>query len=231
MKSERIEINKIPAIVWGEKSEKIYIFVHGKKSYKEEAEFFAKIATAKNYQVLSFDLPEHGERKNENYPCDIWNGVSDLNTIWNYVEQRWSNISLFANSLGAYFSLMTYNDYPLSNCLFLSPILDMERLINNMMTWFNVSEEVLKEKKQVPTTIGEVLDWNYYSFVKDNRIKKWNIPTAILYGTEDNMTEREVVDNFVKNFNADLTVLQGSEHYFYTQQQMDFFKLWADKHI
>lgn len=156
MESERIEINKIPAILWGEKSEKIYIFVHGKKSYKEEAEFFAKIATAKNYQVLSFDLPEHGERKNENYPCDIWNGISDLNIIWNYVEKRWSNISLFANSLGAYFSLMTYHDYPLSNCLFLSPILDIERLINNMMTWFNVSEEVLKEKKQVPTSIGEV---------------------------------------------------------------------------
>lgn len=45
------------------------------------------------------------------------------------------------------------------------------------------------------------------------------------------MTEREVVDNFVKKFNADLTVLQGSEHYFYTKQQMDFFKLWAEKYI
>ncbi|MEG0457257.1 MAG: alpha/beta hydrolase, partial [Oscillospiraceae bacterium] len=76
MKIQHIKINNIPAIIWGEKSNKIYIHVHGKMSCKEYAEQFVKIAEKKGYQTLSFDLPEHGERRNDlNYRCDIWNGM------------------------------------------------------------------------------------------------------------------------------------------------------------
>jgi len=133
--------------------------------------------------------------------------------------------------MGAYFSLLAYKNYPLKNCLFLSPILDMERLIQNMMKWFNVSEEILKEKRKVPTPMGETLDWEYYCYVKEHPIHKWDVPTAILYGSEDNLTERDIVDDFVKRFDGDLTVLQGSEHYFYTEEQLDSFSQWSEKHI
>lgn len=60
MKKELLTINGIPAILWGNASDKIYIHVHGKMSRKEYAESFAAIAERKGYQTLSFDLPEHG---------------------------------------------------------------------------------------------------------------------------------------------------------------------------
>ena len=36
MKKERIKINNIPTIIWGEKSPKVYIAIHGNMSNKED---------------------------------------------------------------------------------------------------------------------------------------------------------------------------------------------------
>jgi alpha-beta hydrolase superfamily lysophospholipase len=183
-----LKIKHIPSILWGKKSEKVYIFVHGRMSCKEDANEFAKIVTKIGYQVLSFDLPEHGDRKDGSCPCDVWNCISDLDIIGKYVQQNWDSISLFACSLGAYLSLLAYKNYSIKNCLFLSPILNMERLIRNMMNRFGVSEELLKEKRKIAAPSGETLDWDYFCYVKEHPINKWDVPTAILFGSEDNLT-------------------------------------------
>ena len=94
-------------------------------SDKESAEAFAQIAESKGYQTISFDLPEHGERKNQGYRCDIWNGISDLHQISSYTFANWNFVSLFACSLGAYFSLQAYKNITFEKCLFLSPIVNM----------------------------------------------------------------------------------------------------------
>jgi len=36
------------------------------------------------------------------------------------------------------------------------------------------------------------------------------VPTAVLYGSENNLTEREVVESFSKRYNCELTVLEDS---------------------
>lgn len=61
MEKCNIKIDTIPAIVWGPSSDQVYIFVHGKMSKKEDAQGFAEIAIEKGFQVISFDLPQHGE--------------------------------------------------------------------------------------------------------------------------------------------------------------------------
>lgn len=169
-------------------------------------------------------MPEHGERTNENYPCVVWNGDHDLNIIGAYVQHGWNDVYLYGSSLGAYFSLLAYKDMPLKKCLFLSPILDMERLIQNMMKWFNVSEEVLKEKQEIQTPIGEKL--NYFCYVKNYPIDRWHVSTTILYGSEDNLTEREIVEDFAKRFSCVLTVLDGGEHRFHTEWQLTLLDKW-----
>ena len=52
MKKVRIEINHIPALVWGEKSDKVYLCVHGKMSSKESAEGIARIVGKDDLQSL-----------------------------------------------------------------------------------------------------------------------------------------------------------------------------------
>lgn len=226
-----MRIDNIPAILWGEKADSIYVCVHGSMSRKEDAQGFAEKAVGKGHQVISFDLPEHGARKNENYPCIVCNGVHDLGIIGDYVQRNWDEIYLYGNSLGAYFSLLAYKDYNIKKCLFLSPLLDMERVIQNMMKGSNVNEQELKEKREIPTPMGETLYWECYCYAREHPVDKWDIPTAILYGSEDDRIEREGVEKFAKKFSCDLTVLEGGEHWFHTERQLFFLDKWLEEHI
>lgn len=230
MVCKRFTIENIPVIVWGEQSDKVYLFVHGKMSDKESAKEFAKIANSRGYQVLSFDLPEHGERKDTNYKCNIWNGIQDLKIIGDYVHHNWSKIYLFGCSLGAFFSLHAYNNLHIEKCLFQSPILDMEHLVHNMFNWFDVTEELLQKEKEIFTPI-DTLSWDYYRYIKEHPIDRWTAPTYILYGSEDKLQSRIDVDSFTQKFNCNLTVSIGSDHPFGSENEAKCVIKWLYENI
>lgn len=225
MKTTKLYIGKIPVIIWGAKSDKAYIYVHGKMSDKESAESFAQIAENKGYQTISFDLPEHGERESESNRCDIWNGISDLHQISSYTFANWKSVSLFACSLGAYFSLQAYKEITFEKCFFLSPIVNMEYLIQNMFLWFNITEEMLYTKREIPTPI-DTLSWDYYQYVKKNPVTKWSSPTYILYGGKDNLQSLRVIENFAKSNPVALTISEQSEHSFMGNGDDEIIKSW-----
>ncbi len=227
---ENLTVSGIPAILWGDKSEKMFIAVHGNMSSKDDEciTMLAENVLSAGYQVLSFDLPEHGERNNDlDYICNAQNCVRDLNIIKEYAYSVSADVSLFACSMGAYFSLVAFQDGLLDKCLFLSPVLNMERIINNLMSAFDVSEEKLKSEKEILLPIGQKLYWDYYCFVKSNKITSWEHETEILSGSEDDLCESDVLEDFVKNHKCYLTVMQGAEHYFHTSEQLDFFRTWV----
>ena len=232
MKTERINIDGIPSIIWGEKSSKVFIAVHGNMSNKEDEviKILAEKVIGKGYQLLSFDLPEHGERKNDTaYLCKVQNCVKDLKQIIEYAKQNYSEINLWACSMGAYFSLVAYKNEEIKQCLFLSPVVNMKVIIDNMMLWSNTTEEELEEKQEIKTDFGQTLYWDYYKYVKDNPIINWNKKTYILYGNKDNMQNEDIIKNFSNKFNCDLTILENGEHYFHTEEQLKFYKEWLEK--
>ena len=99
MEKERIKINHIPSIIWGEKSQKVFIAVHGNMSHKEDEviKIFADTITNKGYQLISFDLPEHGERKlDTDYLCKVQNCVNDLAQIIEYAKSNYNEINIWA---------------------------------------------------------------------------------------------------------------------------------------
>jgi alpha-beta hydrolase superfamily lysophospholipase len=228
---EKFKIQGIPAIVYGEPSEKLYLFVHGKNGFKEEAEAFAAIACRKGYQVLSFDLPEHGERKNETGTFNPWHAVPELRCILSNARARWDRISIRANSIGAYFSMLSFTGELIDRYLFGSPILDMEQLIGNMMKWSGVTEEILKKEGIIPTNFGETLSWEYLSYVREHRIAVWDAPTSILYGTADNLTDNKTIDSFIDRFGCHLTIMDGGEHWFHTPKQLKALAQWTKDSI
>ena len=230
MRTQKLEIAGIPAIIWGENSAKLFIAVHGNMSNKMDTVIasFAEKLTQSGFQVLSFDLPEHGERKNDPTPCKVQACVKELARIMEFAKMGWEQISLFACSMGAYFSLLAYREEDLKQCLFLAPVVDMERIIKNMMAWFNISEEQLRTEKEVATPIGQPLYWDYYCYVKEHPIDCWNKPTAILYGSEDDLCEVDTVLNFTQQFNCELTIMEQGEHYFQTEKQLEFFRNWIE---
>ncbi|MCQ4638116.1 alpha/beta hydrolase [Anaerovorax odorimutans] len=184
---------------------------------------------SKGYQVLSFDLPEHGDRKNEATPCKVQNCVKDLAAVMEYAKQRWPRISLFAVSMGAYFSLLAYGSEPLEHAWFLSPVVDMERIIDNMLCWFQITEEQLKSEQTIPTPIGQTLYWDYYCYIKEHPIKHWNVPTNILYGSKDDMCEKDIICQFSRQFSCQLEIVEGAEHYFHTPTQLQTLSAWLEK--
>lgn len=215
-------LDDVPSILWGEDSNRVYVHVHGKMSRKEYAE-------TKGYQTLSFDLPEHGERT-DSKRCDVWDGVSDLRTISDYAFANWERVSLYACSIGAYFSLNAYNTMPFEKALFQSPIVDMERLVKNMMFWSGVTEAELESKKEVPSPV-DTLRWDYYQYIISHPITQWNIPTAILYGGKDNLQPEESVRAFAEKFGCSLTVSENSEHPFMAQSDAPIVENWLCRNI
>lgn len=230
MQTESFRLGNIPCILWGEPKEKIYIYVHGKQSRKEYAQPFAAIAGSKGYQTVSFDLPEHGERAGESTRCDVWSGIHDLNVIADYVFSQWNDVSLFACSLGAYFSLNAYADKRIEKCLFQSPIVDMKWLVTHMMLWSGVSEQELREKKEIPTDI-DLLRWDYYQYILENPVERWPFPTFILYGGKDNLQPIESLQAFCGKFEAELTVSENSEHPFMGKDDFEIVDGWLRKNI
>lgn len=231
MKIERTKIGNIPAVLWGEKSNKIFIAVHGNMSNKEDEviKILAEKVTIKGYQVLSFDLPEHGERKEDKtYLCKVQNCVKDLKGVIEFAKKNFYEINLWACSMGAYFSLLAYKDEKINKCLFLSPVVNMEVIIDNMMLWSNTTEELLKEKQEIKTDFGATLYWDYYEYVKTNPIKNWDKKTYILYGNKDNMQEEKMIKDFSNTFNCKLTILENGEHYFHTEEQLKFYEKWLE---
>lgn len=125
MKQEIYHTKHIPAVLYGEPSDRVWLFVHGKRGCKEEGAAFAETACPKGAQVLAIDLPEHGARKNET-GFDPWHVVPELRDVMAQLRQRWAHIGLRANSLGAWFSMLALADTPPEKALLVSPVLDME---------------------------------------------------------------------------------------------------------
>lgn len=230
MRTEQITIGRIPAILWGEPSQQLYIHVHGKLSCKEYAEDFAEIAQHKGYQTLSFDLPEHGARKHAEGRCDIWNGMQDLDAVADYAFASRREISLFACSIGAYFSLHTYAQRNFKKCLFQSPVVDMAYLIRQMFLWFDVTEDRLRTEQEIPTPV-DTLRWDYYQYVKEHVTGKWPIPTAILYGGKDNLQSQQVIEGFAKMNGCKLKISPSSDHPFMAETDIKTVQAWLEDNI
>lgn len=234
MKTERININGIPSVIWGEKSNKVFIAVHGNMSYKEDEviKILADKVVSNGYQLISFDLPEHGERKeNKEYLCKVENCVSDLKQIIEHAKKNFKEINLWACSMGAYFSLLAYRDEKIEKCLFLSPVVNMKEIIDNLMFWSNVSEEELKEKQEIKTDFGQTLYYDYYNYVKENPITDWNKKTYVLYGSKDNLQNEDLINDFCNKFNCKLNILENGEHYFHTEEQLNYYSNWLNENI
>lgn len=230
MKQRNLQINQIPSVLYGEDSERVWLFIHGKCGCKEEGAAFAEVACPKGWQVLAIDLPEHGERKGET-GLDPWHVVPELRGVMENLRQRGECVRLRANSIGAWFSMLAFADMPPEKALFVSPVLDMEKLIRSMMLWAGVDEERLEREGEIPTNFGETLSWRYLQYAKTHPILQWGAETAILYAGQDNLTTRNTVDAFVRRFDCGLAVMENGEHWFHTPEQLAVLRSWEESLI
>ena len=181
----------------------LVIYVHGKGGNADEAEHYKPLFP--NGDVIGFD-----------YKAETpWDAKQEFSAYFDAVAANYDEVVLIANSIGAFFSMNALAGKRIKQALFISPIVNLEKLIYNMMQWANVSEDELREKGEIATSFGETLSWKYLCYVRENPIR-WNIPTHILYGSADNLTDLETMREFAQKTGASLTVMHWNncEAYF-----------------
>lgn len=192
---------------------KAILYIHGKGGSAAEAE---------HYKTYFPDFDVIGVDYNGYLP---WKVREQVRAQYDEIFAKCGHISVIANSIGAYFTMLALQDRQVKKALFISPILDMERLILDMMGWAGVTEQELSERGEIPTDFGETLSWEYLCFARENPIR-WDIPTEILYAGRDNLTSRQTAEKFAKAHNASLSVMENGEHWFHTEEQLAFLYDW-----
>lgn len=205
MKKIETTIGQVSALILGESSDKVYLFIHGNSGSKQEAVPFAEIAVPKGYQVIGIDLPVMGKP---------WHVLELIEDVKQYLKENYSSINLRANSIGSYYSLMAFQREKIDNALFVSPILDMKTYI---------------EVKDVKG--HNVRNGDYYKFVSENPIDSWKAVTHILRPKVDLIVDERVYEYFLSSHDCSITVMEDGEHWFHTDKQLDFLKKWEEEHI
>lgn len=218
-----------PYLCYGQTSDQVCLFLHGQSGHKEEGERFAQIANPKGWQVVAIDLPQHGQRQGGAKPFLPWVVVPELEQVWQELQGRWKRIALRANSIGAWLAMLALAGKPVDTCLFVSPVVDMENLIQTMMTWAGVTEERLEREREIPTDFGQTLSWDYLKYVRQHPVHALSAHTNILYGDQDNLVPQPVVEYFARAEGAHLTVYPGGEHWFHTPEQMKVMGTWEER--
>lgn len=226
MREQRFLVDNIPAVLYGGDCGKCCLFVHGKNGCKEEALPFAELAVPAGWQVLGVDLPEHGERKAEQGTFNPWTAVPELQSVIAFIKSRWKWRALRATSIGAWFSMLAADSTAFERAAFVSPVVNMQNLIERMMQWAGVSADDLQKQGEIPTAFGETLSWRYYVYAREQSITDWTVPTAILCGERDELIPQTDFKAFADSFGAELTVAPAAEHWFHTAEQLTVLSRW-----
>ena len=195
---------------------RLVIYIHGKDGNAIEAEHYKPLFN--NSTVIGFDYKSQTPQE----------AKKEFSEFFDLYSNGYDSVIVVANSIGAFFAMNSLSGKHIEKALFISPIVDMEKLIYEMMRWAGVTEDKLKEKESIETSFGETLSYNYLNWVRQH-LFSWNVPTAILYGNNDNMQSIDTIMAFANNCGADLTVMENGEHWFHTEEQMKFLDEWISR--
>jgi len=189
------------------------IYIHGKGGNAAEAEHYNLLFPSCNVIGLEYKS------------FTPWDAGKEIREAINGLKTDYDRIILIANSIGAFFAMSANIEKDISRAFFISSIVDMEKLITDMMGWAGITESELQKKGTIHTDFGEELSWEYLYYVREHPVS-WNVPTDILYGSEDNLTSIDTMTAFAQAHHANLTIMDGGDHWFHTDEQMKFLDNW-----
>jgi len=193
-------------------------YIHGKGGSAAETEHF--IPFFPESDVFGFDYCSQTP----------WEAAEEFSSYFQSISDRYDGVWCIANSIGAYYLLCSDAEKYIRRAFFISPILNMEKLISDMLLWANVTENDLRQRKVIPTDFGEPLSWDYLNWVRENPVN-WRIPTHILYAEKDHLQSLQTIRTFAEQFGAAVTVMPKGKHWFHTPEQMAFLDEWINTSI
>ena len=192
---------------------RMVVYVHGKGGSAGETEHYRPLF--EGCEVVGFDYRAQTP----------WDAREEFPRFFEQRCAECDSLILIANSIGAFFSMTSLSARHVDRALFISPVVDMEQLIADMMERANVTEDELRARKEIPVGFGETLSWDWLCDVRRHPLR-WTVPTRILYGDRDFLTSPETMSAFAARIGAQLTVMPRGEHWFHTPEQMSFLDRW-----
>ncbi len=192
------------------------LYIHGKGGSADEAAHYKPLFPG--CDVIGFDYKG----------STPWEAGREIRKAIAELKPGYDGIILIANSIGAYYSMNAAIGKAAAHAYFISPVVDMEKLIADMMSRAGVTESDLQKKGIIHTDYDEDLSWNYLCHVRKHPVR-WNAPTDILYGSKDDLTSIDTITDFARRHHASLTVMENGEHWFHTERQMRFLDEWIEK--
>lgn len=139
-------------------NKRLILYVHGQGGCAEEASV---------YEPLFPDCAVKGMVYTATSP---WEAREEFPAVFDCMCSDSERITLIANSIGAYFSMEALPQSKLEKAYFISPIVHMEKLIETMMGWANVTEKELQKRKRIETDFGQTLSWEYHAWKTDKAL-------------------------------------------------------------
>ena len=192
---------------------KAIVYIHGKGGSAKEAAHYQSLFA--DCDVIGFDYTSQSP----------WEAKDEFPNFFDSIVGEYESVVVIANSIGAFFAMNSLSDRRIEKAFFISPIVNMEKLILDMMQWAGVTEEKLRESGEIETTFGETLSWKYLCYVREHPVA-WTVPTHILYGERDHLTSYTTMAEFARQSRAALTVMKDGEHWFHTEEQMKYLDRW-----
>ena len=192
---------------------RLILYVHGKGGSAAESAHYAPLFPDCTVQGLEYRT------------FTPWETGREIHAAVQRLQEVYGEITLIANSIGAFFCMHADIEDWLTKAYFISPVVDMEQLILSMMHASQVTEPQLQAAGEIATAFGEPLSWEYLCYVRAHPVH-WSVPTEILFGENDTMTSLQTITAFAKAHGAHLTVMPQGEHWFHTPEQMRFLDAW-----
>lgn len=198
----------------------IIISVHGFSSSKSS--FIVKklmpILKENNIGLLSFDLPGHGERKNE--VLKVSDCLKSIKEVESYVREFYSGpISFMGKSFGGFLLLR----YLQNNKNKYGKIILMAPALNQFEIWkLDVSEngqELIKSLEEGKNYVVDGMEVDVsilYDFFKFEIFKNLNVDcdVKLIYGTKDVTVSNENIKKLAKIKNWQAFAVEGADHFY-----------------
>ena len=128
----------------------LVIYVHGKGGNANEAEHYKPFFAESD--VIGFDYQAQNP----------WEAQKEFSSFFELHSQRYDSVTLIANSIGAFFSMSALTKKQVAQAILISPVVNMEKLIVDMMMWANVTEEELCIKRKFLRNLEKHFPGNTY---------------------------------------------------------------------
>ena len=222
---EALVLDGVPALRWGGPGGRAVVGVHGQFGDKRDPVMArcAEVIASHGDHLITFDLPTHGERR-DGTAFTAMAASGEVRSFVQLAREEATEVSLLAISVGAYVALCDMPSRTFERAWLVSPLLDLERYVRDVMSACSVTDERLEAETVVDTPRAS-LSWPDLCFLMEHPVRL-DMPSWTIRGDGDDVVPREALSRFLSAPGAELVEIAGGPHFLGEPPYLDTVASW-----